>query len=287
MHLSACFQSNQILMSFPGNVENEPKNRWLNSDDVLVEFDLWSSEDLWPSFFLLQFDGKQMNYYWNYYLFLCCSASQTYSSVKVRWGESRQWIWNTHARRKKRKPTDGWNERSSCECHCMALTRRAPIVSVQTVQPTKIHHYFVFCQLNISCPTDWSCAPLLLFSFSICPFTRGEATFGLGLFFRSRGSSCRPKTCTATLEIDPRHWSVTSGGPVREHLFPQKLHPFIWHTSNHSGTSMTPAKCSELDTKWLIPFFLFPFIAALSGICESLLERLCAQSSHFWQTLLL
>lgn len=122
---------------------------------------------------------------------MSCYASQTYNSVKVRWGESRQWIWNTHtthARRKKRKPTDGWNERSSWECHCMALTRRAWTVNVHTVQWTKIHHYFAFCQLNISCSTDYFCGCWVLFSFSTFSYAPAEIiTFRCGIFpFLSR-----------------------------------------------------------------------------------------------------
>lgn len=180
-----------------------------------------------------------------FFLLLCISDLQQCEGKMGRVTTMSLKHTHTHTRRKKRKPTDGWNERSSWECHCMALTRRAWIVSVQAVQWTKIHRYFVFCQLNISCPTDCSCGSVILFSFSICPFSRGEITFGLWF---SYGTVVYP----AVQRLARQLYKLTLGTkvwPVLDQwqcffLSETVIHPFIWHNSNHSDSSMPPKKCS-------------------------------------------
>lgn len=87
----------------------------------------------------------------------------------------------------------------------MALTRRAWTVNVHTVQWTKIHRYFVFCQLNISCSTNYFCGCWGLFSLSICSYTPAEIiTFRFGIFlFLSRSGRVVCNHCKKVLSLDP------------------------------------------------------------------------------------
>lgn len=141
-----------------------------------------------------------------------------------------------------------------------------------------------FCQLNISCPTDCSCGSLILFSFSICPFSRGEITFRLWF-------SSRTVVYPAVQRLARQLYKLTLGTKVWPVLdqwqcfFSQKL--LSIHLSDTIAIILVPACHPRNVPSWIQKYWCYFFYSlySLVWICESVIEHLCAQSSHFWQTL--
>lgn len=107
--LPACFQNNlksyeQILMTFSGNVDNGPRNRWLNFDDVLLGFCLLILPiDLVSSFVYVAQKLTVLQKTNQLFLKLFCTALHLRPTAVWRWdGESHDWIWNTHTREERK-----------------------------------------------------------------------------------------------------------------------------------------------------------------------------------------